>query len=62
MNNKYRSEVAMLNRDKLRLMDEADSLRVAKSKLEELCRALQLRNKEIVVSAVRNDVSGILSV
>jgi len=43
------SEVAALSREKSNLIAESDSLYASKLKLEELCRALQLRNKEVTV-------------
>ena len=48
---KLQSEVAALTRDKARLIKESDTLYSSKLQLEELCRALQVRNKEIEASS-----------
>jgi hypothetical protein len=48
-NNKLQNEVLVLTREKTRLAAESEALNSTKLKLEELCRVLQARNKELIV-------------
>lgn len=47
-NNKLQNEVLVLTREKTRLAAESEALNSTKLKLEELCRVLQARNKELI--------------